>query len=393
MSLLDISVSFPSKGVIRLRSRWLFGDAENPICRQFARKRSTAKEISNVSISGGNAPPGRSLFSPSKILCPWGGPTGSCPLGPGHGRRERGQGPTAIRRDLSAHGRANTPSRHAASDSAPRAWPRANRWARRCEGHVGFFTGDRRRRPLYDSLLSPGPASFRLGNQVRLAGPASLKNPALFRKKPPLPGDRARADRSAGNRPVFDKLDLIHRAGALRPPPADEGPVDRDPRCGTGRRDRPDTLDQPDLQLPLCTASLPLAATAQFVAAPLLPAAAALYAYTSIPTFKEARRIFVDEKRIGVDALDAVVMVGCLGTMSIFPGAVCCWCLSFGRYLVKQSRDSSQKLLLNAFGKQPRYVWLCRDDGSEIQVLADKLEKGTSSSSTPARSCRWTGTS
>ncbi len=110
--------------------------------------------------------------------------------------------------------------------------------------------------------------------------------------------------------------------------------------------------------------------------APLLPAAAVLYAYTSIPTFKEARRVFVEEKRIGVDALDAVVMVGCLGTMSIFPGAVCCWCLSFGRYLVKQSRDSSQKLLLNAFGKQPRYVWLCRDDGSEIQVLADKLEKG-----------------
>ena len=130
-----------------------------------------------------------------------------------------------------------------------------------------------------------------------------------------------------------------------------------------------------DVHLPVCTASIPLAAYSQFVVPPLLPAAAVLYAYTSIPTLKEARRVFVEEKRIGVDALDAVVMVGCLGTMSIFPGAVCCWCLSFGRFLVKRSRDRSQKLLLNAFGKQPRYAWLCRD-GTEVQVPAEKLQKG-----------------
>ena len=54
----------------------------------------------------------------------------------------------------------------------------------------------------------------------------------------------------------------------------------------------------------------------------------------------------------GVDFLDSVVMAGCFGTMSIFPGAVCCWCLSFGRVLVKKTRDDSKKLLLNAFGKQ-----------------------------------------
>ena len=133
--------------------------------------------------------------------------------------------------------------------------------------------------------------------------------------------------------------------------------------------------DEPDMHLPICTFSIPIAASAQFVAAPLLPAAALLYAYTSVPTFKEARRVFVEEKRIGVDALDAVVMVGCLGTMSIFPGAVCCWCLSFGRFLVKQSRDRSQRLLLSAFGKQPRFAWLCRN-GSVVQVTTDRLEKG-----------------
>jgi Cu2+-exporting ATPase len=141
------------------------------------------------------------------------------------------------------------------------------------------------------------------------------------------------------------------------------------------RAEVPQAPDRPDTHLPICTASLPLAAVAQFAAPPLLPVAAAVFAYTSIPTLKEARRVLVDEKRLGVDALDAVAVVGCLGTMSIFPGAVCCWCLSFGRSLVKKTRESSQKMLLDAFGKQPRYAWMVRD-GVEVQVGADELRKG-----------------
>ena len=100
-----------------------------------------------------------------------------------------------------------------------------------------------------------------------------------------------------------------------------------------------------------------------------------LFAYTSIPTFKEAREVLFEEKRLGVDVLDAIVVVGCLGTMSIFPGAVLCWCLGFGRVLVKKTQDNSKKLLLNAFGKQPRYVWLYRD-GVEVQISLDRLAAG-----------------
>ncbi len=98
-----------------------------------------------------------------------------------------------------------------------------------------------------------------------------------------------------------------------------------------------------------------------------------LFAYTSIPTFKAARAVLVDERRLGVDVLDAIVVVGCLGTMAIFPGTVLCWCLGFGRVLVKKTQDDSKKLLLNAFGKQPRYVWLYRD-GAEVQIAMDRLE-------------------
>ncbi len=96
---------------------------------------------------------------------------------------------------------------------------------------------------------------------------------------------------------------------------------------------------------------------------------------TSIPTFKAARDVLFVERRLGVDVLDAIVVVGCLSTMQIFPGTLLCWCLSFGRVLVKKTQDDSKRLLINAFGKQPRYVWLYRD-GTEIQVAMDKLQVG-----------------
>ena len=139
--------------------------------------------------------------------------------------------------------------------------------------------------------------------------------------------------------------------------------------------EHPTALDKPDLHLPLCMASLPIAAVAQFAFPPLLPAAAVVFAYTSIPTFKEAYKVLFKEKRLGVDVLDSIVVVGCLGTLAIFPGAVLCWCLGFGRVLVKRTQDNSKKLLLNAFGKQPRYVWLYRE-GTEVQVNVDRLQKG-----------------
>ena len=139
--------------------------------------------------------------------------------------------------------------------------------------------------------------------------------------------------------------------------------------------EHPSGMDKLDLHLPLCTASIPVAAVAQFAAPVLLPAAAFLFACTSIRTFKIAKAFLIEEKRLGVDVLDAIVIIGCMGTMAIFPGAVLCWCLGFGRVLVKKTQDNMKKLLLNAFGKKPRYVWLyC--DGTEIQIATDRLEPG-----------------
>ena len=137
----------------------------------------------------------------------------------------------------------------------------------------------------------------------------------------------------------------------------------------------PNKLDKLDLSLALCTASLPLAAAAQFAFPPLLPVAAVLFAYTSIPTFQGAYDLTFKEKRLGCDTLDAIVVVGCLATLQIFPGAVLCWCLALGRTLVQRTEDRSKKMLLNVFGKQPRFVWVVQD-GVEIQVPMQDLKQG-----------------
>ena len=220
------------------------------------------------------------------------------------------------------------------------------------------------------------PAVAPSGWQVKLDRPGRLrlKNPVLYRKN-----DLCQAiERELMTVLGVEKYKTSSITCSVQ--------VDYDPReltrdqvveildSALDNAEHPTKLDKLDLHLPICTASLPLAVAAEFAFPPLLPAAAAVFAYTSIPTFKEARHVLFEEKRLGVDVLDAIVVVGCLGTMAIFPGAVLCWCLSFGRVLVKRTQDNSKKLLLNAFGKQPRYVWLYRN-GVEVQVSLDKLQK------------------
>src|SRR5215472_10414213 len=138
--------------------------------------------------------------------------------------------------------------------------------------------------------------------------------------------------------------------------------------------EHPDRLDPLDMDLAICTASLPLAAVAQFAMPALLPVSAALFAYTAIPSFRGAYEVLFKERRLGVDLLDSIVVMGCLATLHVFPGAILAWCLSVGRYLVRRTEDSSKKLLLGAFGKQPRYVWLVKD-GLEIEMPLDRLDK------------------
>ena len=185
-----------------------------------------------------------------------------------------------------------------------------------------------------------------------------------------MSGDRARVDGRAGNRLFQDQPAHEHGPGPVRPKAVEPGT--RLSRSSKPRWSTPSTPPRKTSSIctfRLCTASVPLAAIAQFAAPALLPAAAVLFAYTSIPTFKAAREVLVEEKTAGGRRAGRHRRGRLSGDHVDFPGN--------RPLLVPELRPSSgqedarqfEEAALNAFGKQPRYVWLYRD-GAEVQICA-----------------------
>jgi heavy metal translocating P-type ATPase len=127
-----------------------------------------------------------------------------------------------------------------------------------------------------------------------------------------------------------------------------------------------------DLDMPICTASVALALASQVVPV-LAPLSAAVFLYSVIPSFKNAYQVVVKEKRLGVDVLDAIVVLTCFATNKVLPGTVLGFTLGLSRKLVQRTEDNSKKMLLNVFGKQPRFVWL-EVDGTEVETPLERLK-------------------
>ncbi|WP_020180189.1 heavy metal translocating P-type ATPase [Methylopila sp. M107] len=130
-----------------------------------------------------------------------------------------------------------------------------------------------------------------------------------------------------------------------------------------------------DLDLPINTASVALAVAARFFVPALAPVSAGLFLYSVLPSFKQAYDVLFKEKRLGVDVLDAIVVTACLATNQVLAGTVLGFTLSVSRKLVQKTEDDSKKMLLNVFGKQPRFVWL-DVDGTEVETALEKLKVG-----------------
>jgi Cu2+-exporting ATPase len=345
MSVADTLISFPSPGTVRIASRSLFGQTDHPTCRRFIALAFQSREVHSLSIEGGDDPRADLCFcartyKAEAVLRGIAGRLG--------GRSSRG-----------SHSTAQDAPGFATLDPSPRISPLD--LARDYRGVVRYYR--------HDSLVTGWEVVSQLRGRLRLRNRALVRRAALCRAverelTTTLGIERFTTSATSGSVLVHHDPEQFDVAGVIEILDA-----------ALTRAELPPKPDDPDTHLSICTASIPLAAAAQFAAPPLLPVAAALFAYTAIPTFKEARRVLSEERRLGVDALDAVVVVGCLGTLSIFPGAVCCWCLSFGRTLVKKTRESSQRLIQDAFGKQPRHAWLARGDRVE-RVPVESLQAG-----------------
>lgn len=313
MDPADLSVTFPTRGVIRLQSRSLFADIRHPTCRQFLERVARVPEIQEVAIRAGHIPHAELRFC---------------------ARTSRLE--PVVERLIAALRQAANPADELAGDR-----PRLAGW------------------------------EIRLDRPGRLR----LKNRALYRRS---------ALRESIDRALSRVLGIenFHISTFWCTVQVDYDPAHLDARdvieiveSALRHDDRPGPLDRPDWHLRLSTATLPIAAAAQFAVPALLPLAATLYAAASIPALREAHRALVRERRLGTEVLDSAVVLGCLGTMAIFPGALLGWSLGFGRAMVGRTRDDARKLLLDGFGKQPRQARLDRD-GVTVDVPTDRLRPG-----------------
>jgi heavy metal translocating P-type ATPase len=130
-----------------------------------------------------------------------------------------------------------------------------------------------------------------------------------------------------------------------------------------------------DYDLPVSIATVALATATRFFFPVLTPVSAALFLYSVIPSFKGAYDLIFKEKRLGVDVLDAIVVAACLATSQIFAGSVLALTLSISRKLVERTESDSRRMLLNVFGKQPRFVWL-DVDGTVVEAALEKIKTG-----------------
>ena len=367
---MDLAIRFPAQGQIHLESRFLFAEPGERNCRQFVERVFQAPEITQVTIrsreGSSDVPRAELEFCPRTFTLKQVVERVKDSLS---SRKSSSNGVHQSNGHAGTNGHAHSNGYLSQNGDQAISRPSAGEPfgvsitsvtpVRDSQGEIRYFR--------HGTIVTHWEIKHELPGRLRLKNPVIHRKAELcqaierelmgvlgidyFKTNPLTSTVLVQYDRKQLSRDQI--IEILETALAHA-----ENPVER---------------DKLDLHLPLCTASVPVAAIAQFAAPGLLPAAAVLFAYTSIPTFKAARAVLVDERRLGVDVLDAIVVVGCLGTMAIFPGAVLCWCLGFGRVLVKKTQDDSKKLLLNAFGKQPRYVWLYRD-GEEVQIAMDRLE-------------------
>ena len=408
---MDISISFPSAGCIRFRSRSLFANPAGHHCRRFVERVLGVDAVRSVSIQGRGSLLGSNLvevrYCPdsysreqaiaaiyARLIADEGRdspPARSQGQGAWHGD-SGGAGHTNGKGHANGRGYAQAPGGVSPLSRPGAASPRPSRSA--AGGHRGSMpargfaaTMPRWWKQLWGAVAHrptlEGPHGIAAGSVAgsgwvvrhESRGRIRLQNERLHRRRElcqaierelmsVLGIDNYRTSALTGS------VLILYDPKQLRPEQLIEI-LD----SALAQAEQPPGKDKADLHLPLCSLSIPFAATSQFLVPPLIPVAAGLFLYTSIPTFRNAREVLFVERRLGVDVLDAIVVIGCVGTLQIFAGTVLCWCLGFGRVLVKKTQDDSKRLLLNAFGKQPRFVWLYKD-GVEVQVLMDRLQKG-----------------
>ncbi|MCI5165995.1 MAG: heavy metal translocating P-type ATPase, partial [Candidatus Electrothrix sp. GM3_4] len=125
----------------------------------------------------------------------------------------------------------------------------------------------------------------------------------------------------------------------------------------------------------LSTGTVGVAIGAQFGIIWLAPVSLVLTGYLSAQILRNAVTLIFQEKRVGVDILDSVVISLCIVFSKIGPAAFMVWVLDLADMLLDRTSRKSQQYLNEIFGEQARSAWLLLD-GEEVEVPLSQLEKG-----------------
>jgi len=327
---LDLRVSFPGPKRIQFSSATLFRDSQGPFARAFFARAFRAPGVVQVAIDA-------ERHTVEIVL--------DAPLVPGDRRLAE------LARLLS-----NSPAVRSTSEAL--VFPE----------DYAFRAAKSVRLQSYGRRLSTWTARHELPGRIR------LHNPALYRRR-----ELCQAiEREFMNTFGINRYSTNEFTGTVL--------IDFDPKQIQKRQlielvdavlptDGEFPISPVDLDLPICTASVALAVTSQFFVPALAPVSAAVFLYSVIPSFKNAYKVVFEEKRLGVDVLDAIVVLTCLATNKVLAGTVLGFTLGLARKLVQRTEDNSKKMLLNVFGKQPRFVWL-EVNGAEVETPLERLKLG-----------------
>lgn len=326
----ELRVAFPEAGTVQLTSAALFSDPHTPFARTFFERAFQVPQVLEVSIDGQKASARVRFETPLEKNDPRVG---------------------ELARILSGRG---APAASGAELALPEDF--------------GRFAARTVRLQRYGKRLSTWIVRSHVQGRIRLFNPALLRRREVGQVIEREFMNTLGIDRYATNE--LTGTVLVHydpkvvRASQI---------VELLDRALVTAGDAP--LSPVDLDLPIASASVALAATSTFLVPALAPVSAAVFLASVLPSFKSAYEVLFKEKRLGVDVLDAIVVSACLATNQVLAGTVLGFTLAVSRKLVQKTEDNSKKMLLNVFGKQPRFVWL-EVDGVEIETPLERLKVG-----------------
>jgi Cu2+-exporting ATPase len=128
-------------------------------------------------------------------------------------------------------------------------------------------------------------------------------------------------------------------------------------------------------RLLLSLAALGLAVSGDLFLAPLRIPALVLGIHTSWPAYVRAYRRVIQQRKIDMDLLGAVSLIGTWLGGFVTVGALACVLHFLTRKLISKTKDHSRQSLVDVFGKQARTVWMLVD-GVEVEVPFERIRAG-----------------